>query len=92
MTTVIPGGVVKIAVSLPTKTFRRVESARKKLGESRSALYVKALEDYLRAMEVREMERRYEAGYRKRPMTRKELKELEAFMKAGLSGWGKESW
>ena len=38
---------MKTAISLPDATFRRADSVARRLGISRSELYVKALEAYL---------------------------------------------
>lgn len=38
---------MKTAISLPEKTFEKAEALAKKLGISRSELYVKALEQFL---------------------------------------------
>lgn len=94
MTRVIPGRPRsrKTAISLPGATFERAEAARKRLGATRSELYARALEDFLKAMEVRELERCYEAGYRKKPPSKKELKEINALMQAGLEALEKEIW
>lgn len=54
---------IKTAVSLPETTFNKAESLRRKNGISRSALYAAALQEYFKAMEVREIEGRYSAGY-----------------------------
>lgn len=80
---------IKTAVSLPDTTYRRAETARRKNRQSRSALYARALELYLKALEVRELEARYEAGYRKHP---EDPEEIRALGKAGLSVLSKEPW
>ncbi len=59
----------KIAISLPLELARRVERLRKETGESRSAIFRKAVE---RIFEEREQAKRraaYIEGYRKMPET-----------------------
>lgn len=43
--------VVKIAISLPDDTFRRVDHAAKQLGVSRSEFFARAAERWLEAIE-----------------------------------------
>jgi metal-responsive CopG/Arc/MetJ family transcriptional regulator len=43
--------VVKTAISLPDDTFRRVDRAAKRLGVSRSELFVRAAENWLDTLE-----------------------------------------
>jgi metal-responsive CopG/Arc/MetJ family transcriptional regulator len=63
---------IKIAVSLPSDTFHLAENLRRKEKRSRSELYAKALEAYLKADELREMDARYEAGYRAKPESKED--------------------
>lgn len=84
---------VKTAISLPAQTYQRAEAVRKKAGKSRSELYAQALDGFLRVLEVREMEARYEAGYRKHPETREEVAEIEAWTRAAAESWDpKDKW
>ncbi|MBI3298715.1 MAG: hypothetical protein HYZ75_11160 [Elusimicrobia bacterium] len=80
---------IKTAVSLPSATYQKAEQARRKTKQSRSALYTKALETYLKALEIREMEARYEAGYRAHP---EDPEEIRALTKASLSVIANEPW
>ena len=81
---------IKTAVSFPEALYRRAEAYRRKTGRSRSGLYAAALEAYFGILELRENERRYEAGYKVRPEV---PAELEAGLKAGLPSWGPpEDW
>lgn len=81
---------VKTAISLPAETYQRAEAARKKAGKSRSELYAQALNGFLRALEVREMEASYEAGYRKHPERPEEVAEVEALAKLAAAAWDPE--
>lgn len=92
MLIVIPNKAVKTAVSLPAETFQRAEALRRKEGKTRSALYAEALEAHLKALEVRELEARYEAGYRKHPETEAELAEIDAFAKLSAQSLEPEDW
>ncbi|MBI5881534.1 MAG: hypothetical protein HZB91_00285 [Elusimicrobia bacterium] len=80
---------IKTAVSLPEDTYRRAESLRRKNGASRSALYASALQEYFKALEVRDAEDRYAAGYRAAP---EDPADLKAWAKAAGSALGKEDW
>lgn len=80
---------IKTAVSLPAETFRRAEALRRKSGRSRSELYAAALEALLKAVEVRELEERYAAGYRAKPETRAEI---DWALRAGLTALEPGDW
>ena len=83
------GQVVKTAVSIPQDKYRKAELLRKKTGDSRSALYSKALDSLFSSMRVRELEERYEAGYRAHP---ENTLEMRAILKASAPVIGKEKW
>lgn len=89
MSKIILTVAVKTAVSLPAETYRRAEALRRKARKSRSALYAEALEAYLKALETREKEARYEAGYRAMPETRHET---AGATKASLASLELEDW
>jgi metal-responsive CopG/Arc/MetJ family transcriptional regulator len=80
---------VKTAVSLPAAVYRKAETARKKQRQSRSGLYAAALETYLAALEVREQEGRYAAGYKATP---EDLAEIAVGVEASLPALGNEAW
>ncbi len=58
---------MKIAVSLPAKTLRSVELARKRLGRSRSSVVAEALEAWLRQHSANDEDRRYLEAYSRIP-------------------------
>ena len=60
-------------MSLPADLLRDVEQVRRKTGRTRSALLQDALRHWLARHEEAELVRQYEAGYRKRPETRREI-------------------
>ena len=68
----------KVAVSLPDNLYRAVEQARKKSGKSRSAVMQDALHHWLRQQEQAVLILEYEAGYRKKPESKREVKAAEA--------------
>lgn len=58
---------VKIAVTVPARTLRSVEAARRRLGRSRSSIVAEALDAWLRSRSVEERDREYLAGYERIP-------------------------
>jgi hypothetical protein len=74
----------KIAVSLPAATLRSVETARRKLGRSRSSVVAEALEAWLKAHAVDDRDRVYLEGYARSP----ETDEFDAVAFAAISSWG----
>lgn len=69
---------VKVAMTLPDDLYRIVEQVRKKTRKSRSAVLQDALRYWLSQQEQSVLIREYEAGYRKTPETRQEVKAAEA--------------
>ena len=69
---------VKIAMTLPDDLYRVVEQIRKKTRKSRSAILQDSLRYWLSQQEQSILIREYEAGYRKTPETRREVKAAEA--------------
>jgi metal-responsive CopG/Arc/MetJ family transcriptional regulator len=69
---------VKVAMTLPDDLYRIVEQVRKKTRKSRSAVLQDALRYWLSQQEQSVLIREYEAGYRKKPETSKEVKAAEA--------------
>lgn len=64
---------VKIAVSIPSELYRAVETARKRRARSRSAVVQEALRQWLRGQAHAELIREYEAGYRRKPESQREV-------------------
>jgi hypothetical protein len=58
---------MKIAVSLPERTMRGVEIARKRFGRTRSSIVAEALDAWLAAHSTDERDRRYLEGYERWP-------------------------
>ena len=57
----------KIAITVPTATFKAVERIRQRLGKSRSATISLALEEWLRRIDVGDADRLYVQGYQRQP-------------------------
>jgi metal-responsive CopG/Arc/MetJ family transcriptional regulator len=80
---------VKIGVSLPKEKFSAVEKMRKKLKKTRSALITEAITLWLNEKQEEELVKRYVAGYKERPETKKERDEALAISQEAL---GFEEW
>jgi metal-responsive CopG/Arc/MetJ family transcriptional regulator len=68
----------KVAVSIPGPLYLAVERARKASGKSRSAVIQDALRHWLDSQAQAALVREYEAGYRRKPEGRREIKAAEA--------------
>jgi metal-responsive CopG/Arc/MetJ family transcriptional regulator len=68
----------KVAVSIPAELYQAVEKARKRSGKSRSAMMQDALRYWLAQSEQADLVREYEAGYRRKPEGKSEVKAAEA--------------
>ena len=75
----------KIAISLPAELLRSIEQARRVSGESRSELFRRAVEFYLRLQREREAIDRYVQGYRLQPETGEETALAESTVQQALS-------
>ncbi len=76
----------KVAVSIPDDLYHAVERTRKKSGKSRSAVVQDALRVWLRREHEAVLVREYEAAYRRRPESRREVKAAEATAVRLLAG------
>jgi metal-responsive CopG/Arc/MetJ family transcriptional regulator len=68
----------KVAVSIPEDLYRAVEQVRRATGRTRSAVVQDALRHWLRQQAQASLVREYEAGYRRKPESRREVKAAEA--------------
>ncbi len=68
----------KVAVSIPGTLYQAVERVRKASGKSRSAIIRAALRHWLDHQAEATLVREYEAGYRRKPEGRREIKAAEA--------------
>ena len=69
----MPSSVVKVAVTVPSDVFRELEGTRKRRGQTRSAAVQEALRQWLKSHKTATLAREYEAGYRRKPETRREI-------------------
>lgn len=74
----MPAPATKVAVSIPGPLYRAVERVRKASGKTRSAVVQDALRHWLDSQAQTALVREYEAGYRRRPESRREIKAAEA--------------
>ncbi len=68
----------KVAVSIPDDLYRAIEKARRRSGKSRSAVMQDALRHWLQHQAQVALVREYEAGYRRKPESRREVKAAQA--------------
>jgi metal-responsive CopG/Arc/MetJ family transcriptional regulator len=68
----------KVAVSIPDQLYRALERVRRARGKTRSAAVQEALRYWLDHEAERALVREYEAGYRRKPEGRREIKAAEA--------------
>jgi hypothetical protein len=69
----MPGNVVKVAVTIPADLFRAIETARRRRSQTRGAAIQEALRQWLQTEKRTGVLRRFEAGYRRRPESRREI-------------------
>jgi metal-responsive CopG/Arc/MetJ family transcriptional regulator len=79
----------KVAITVAPELLAAVERIRKRTGESRSAVFERALAAYLAQGERAEESRRYVAGYRRQP---ERSAEQGAAMMASLTALAAEPW
>jgi metal-responsive CopG/Arc/MetJ family transcriptional regulator len=65
---------VKVAITIPESEFREVEAIRKRLKTTRSGVILRALEHWLAAQREAQLDRAYQAAYRRKPETKREIK------------------
>ena len=73
----MPKSATKVAISIPSGLYQAVERARKTSGKSRSMVIQDALRHWLDSQAHAALVREYEAGYRRRPEGRREVKAAE---------------
>jgi hypothetical protein len=69
----MPARAVKMAITIPGSEFRQVEAIRKQLKTTRSAVILRALVHWLAAQRDVQLDRQYQAAYRRRPETTAEI-------------------
>ncbi|MBI3015080.1 MAG: ribbon-helix-helix protein, CopG family [Candidatus Tectomicrobia bacterium] len=68
---------VKVAISLPRDTWKKLEAVRRERGETRSALFLEAVHLWLENRDRQAQIRRYEEGYRRIPESPEEVAACE---------------
>lgn len=68
---------VKVAISLPRDTWKKLEAVRRERGETRSALFLEAAHLWLENRDRQARIRRYEEGYRRMPESPEEVAACE---------------
>jgi metal-responsive CopG/Arc/MetJ family transcriptional regulator len=76
---------VKLAISLPPEDFREMESLRRKLKTTRSAVVRQALRTYFQARQQQAMVAQYVEGYRRFPERPEELAGLAQAQLAAMA-------
>lgn len=79
----------KVAVSISAEALAAAERLRKHTGESRSAVFERALQGLAAEARRAERSRRYVDGYRRRPEGRHEV---TAALRAAMTAWATEPW
>jgi metal-responsive CopG/Arc/MetJ family transcriptional regulator len=74
----MPRASTRVAISLPADLYRAVERARRRTRQSRSAVVQDAIRHWLEQQEQTILIREYEAGHRRKPESRREVKAAEA--------------
>jgi len=69
----MPARAVKVAITIPENEFRQVEAIRKQLKTTRSGVILKALEHWLAAQREAQLDRTYQAAYRRKPESKAEI-------------------
>jgi hypothetical protein len=81
----------KIAVTVPTATYTVVERVRRRLGKSRSAVVALALEEWSRAADLMEADRRYAEGYLRIPEAVDEIRAVAAQATSYWQPWAPDT-
>ena len=82
---------VKVTISLPAELYETIERERNAVGETRSEYLAHSVETLLRQKQEREWDEQYRRAFERLPETRDEVAEREAFTRAGLEVWARES-
>ncbi len=85
----MPSRTIKVAVSLPADTYRKIEKTRKQRRISRSAVISEALRCWVASGQEQEKVHAYVEGYRRAPETVQEFKPFELLTYEALAA---EEW
>lgn len=80
---------VKIAVSIPGREFKELETLRKMKGLNRSEFIRETLRLWKKTKEEEKLVRVYEEGYKRVP---ENLANIEAWEKASFNSFSREKW
>jgi len=80
----MPTRAVKVAITIPEGEFREVEAIRKRLKITRSGVILRALEHWLAAQREAQLDRKYQAAYRRRPELKNEISTQQALAMPAL--------
>ncbi|MBI4337472.1 MAG: ribbon-helix-helix protein, CopG family [Chloroflexi bacterium] len=75
----------KVAISLPEELLKSIEEHRKASGESRSQLFRRAVEEFLKRQREREDIERYVQGYLDNPETAEDMAMAESDIQPALA-------
>jgi metal-responsive CopG/Arc/MetJ family transcriptional regulator len=70
--------IVKIAITLPRREFRILESARKKDRETRSSIILRSIRHWLECKDMRNKILQYQTGYQNHPESNNEMEAMES--------------
>ena len=79
----------KVAISVSADVLAAADRLSRETGESRSAVYERAIRAYLASREHAEQSRRYVDGYRRSPES---ARELSTVLAASLPSFAAEPW
>lgn len=79
----------KVSISVPRELLDRLEKQRRRKGWSRSEAIQRAIEQWLRSLEVDKATAEYITGYLRIP---EDAKQGQALMKAQIAGLEPEKW
>lgn len=83
---------IRTAISLPKTQYRVLESLRKKMGISRSAIFRKAISSWIHSFEEQKLIEQYVAGYKRHPESPEEMAETEALVKFQAENFEPDEW
>ena len=74
----------KVAVTVQSEVLAAAERLRSRTGESRSALFTRALRGLVRTEELKAKVERYREAYREQPETAREIEEADALARESM--------
>lgn len=77
--------IARLTVTISREKYERIEKEKKQRGLSRSAFVTQAIDVFFQKEDEAEKDRRYAAGYKKKP---ENIAEVEVMTKASAEIWG----